>query len=142
MSNLKGQVLEKAASAVEQFQERAVVALDYSEASLSAIDEMLGEASEYIDDMPEEQISALVHLAGSYVLAVAANEFDGQFYWHEQQDQPVFVVGEPDFNVAIITFNKVRSRLNGDVADNLPFFFSGFAERARLPQSGDSAIFV
>lgn len=142
MSDLKEQVLEKAALAVQQFQERSVVTLDYSEESLSAIDEMLGEASEYIDEMPEDQISALVRLAGSYVLAVATNEFDGKFYWHQQQEQPVFVVGEPDFNVAIITFNRVRSRLGGDAADNLSFFFSGFAERARRSQSGDSALYV
>ncbi|NVJ62266.1 MAG: hypothetical protein HWE27_17900 [Gammaproteobacteria bacterium] len=142
MSELKEQVMEKAALAVEQFQERSVSALDYSEASLTAIEDMLDEASDFIDELPEEQINALTNLAGSYVLAVAANEFEGQFYWHEQQDQPVFVVGEPEFNVAIITFNKVRGRLNGDTADNLPFFYKGFAERARQAKSGDSALYV
>lgn len=142
MSELKEQVMDKAAFAVEQFQERAVSTLDYSEASLSAIEDMLDEASNFIDELPEEQINALTHLAGSYVLAVAANEFEGQFYWHEQQDQPVFVVGEPEFNVAIITFNKVRGRLNGEPADNLPFFYKGFAERARQAKSGDSALYV
>lgn len=142
MNELKEQVLDKATFAVAQFQERAVSALDYSEASLSAIEDMLDEASNFIDELPEEEINALTHLAGSYVLAVAANEFGGQFYWHEQQDQPVFVVGEPEFNVAIITFNKVRGRLNGDTADNLPFFYKGFAERARQAKSGDSALYV
>ena len=142
MSELKDQVIEKAELAVSQFQERAGGVLNYSEDSLSAIEEMLAEASEYINEIPEEQIDALIHLAGSYILAVAANEFDGQFYWHDQEDQPVFVVGEPDFNISIVTFNKVKGRLNGDEADNIPFFYQGFAERARKATKGDSALYV
>lgn len=141
MSELREQVMEKAELAISQFQERAGGVLNYSEASLSAIEDMLDEASNFIDELPEEQIDALIHLAGSYILAVAANEFGGQFYWHDQQDQPVFVVGEPYFNIAIITFNKVKGRLNGDTTDNIPFFYLGFAERARKAKKGDSALY-
>lgn len=142
MNDLKEQIMEKAKLAVSQFQERAGGVLNYSEDSLSAIEEILTEASEFINEISEEQINALIHLAGSYILAVAANEFDGQFYWHEQQNQPIFVVGEPDFNIAIIAFNKVKGRLSGDAAENIPFFYKGFAERARKANKGDSALYV
>jgi hypothetical protein len=41
------------------------------------------------------------------------------------------VVGEPAFRVAIMTWDKVRGQLSGDPADNIPFFYTGFAERVR-----------
>ena len=142
MNELKSQILEKARLAVEQFKNRAQSPLDYSAESLMAIEEMLDEASDFYNELPEDQISALIHLAGSYVLAVAAVEFEGNFYWYEQQNQPIFVVGEPNFNIAIATFSKVEGRLRGDVADNIAFFYKGFAERARLAKKGDSAIYA
>lgn len=54
----------------------------------------------------------------------------------------VIVVGEPEFHVAIITWDKVAGRLSGDPADNIPFFFAGFTERVRAAVPGDRAIFV
>ena len=62
--------------------------------------------------------------------------------WHEPHDQPVLVVGEPAFHVALMTWNKVRGRLGGDAADNLPFFYDGFAATARQAVPGRRVIYV
>lgn len=142
MNELKEQIFQKAELAIEQFESRAQSPLDYSAESLRAIEEILSEASDFYSELPEEQVGALIYLAGSYILAVAATEFEGSFYWLEQQNQPVFVVGEPNFNIAIATFSKVKGRLSGDSADNVSFFYQGFSERARLARKGDSALYV
>ena len=49
---------------------------------------------------------------------------------------------EPAYHVAFMTWDKVRGRLGGDLADNLPFFYDGFAERARQAAPGTRALYV
>ena len=53
----------------------------------------------------------------------------------------LLVVGEPKFHVAIMTFDKVRGRLGGDDADNIPFFYEGFAARIRSAKRGTKALY-
>jgi hypothetical protein len=73
---------------------------------------------------------------------VGFKTFGGQFLWHEGRDQPVLVVGEPECRVAMITWDKVVGRLKGDKADSIPFFWQGFAERARERKPGTDVLFV
>jgi hypothetical protein len=54
----------------------------------------------------------------------------------------VLVVGEPSFHVAMISWDKVRGRLNGDEADNIPFFYAGFAKRVREAEPGNHVPYV
>jgi hypothetical protein len=42
----------------------------------------------------------------------------------------------------LMTRDKVRGRLSGDAADNIPFFYSGFAERVRRAEPGTNAQYV
>jgi len=142
MSDLQEQISAKANLAVAQLQDRAAGTLDFSQGSLTQIEEMLDEASQYIDQMPDDQIEALVSLVGSYIFEVALRQFGGVFYWHTQNNQPVFVTGEPAAHIALITFDKVRSRLRGDVSDNIPFFYEGFATRATAPVAGTKVLYV
>jgi hypothetical protein len=142
VSSLEKQVQEKAGLAVNQLQERAGGCLNYSEESLDAIEAILDEAGQYADQMEQSNVDALVQLIGSYILAVAHKAHGGAFYWHEQQDQPVLVVGEPQRHVAIMTFSKVKSRLGGDKADNIPFFYQGFSTRVRSATPGTHALYV
>jgi hypothetical protein len=124
MNELSQQVAEKAERAVDQLCDRSNDSLDYSESSLSVVEDMLAEAAHFIDEMPAEQIDALVNMLGSYVLEVGRREFGGKYYWHDGRDQPVLVVGEPEYKIAMLTFDKVRGRLSGDEADNIPFLLS------------------
>ena len=142
MSELEEQVADKAERAVDQLRDRSGDSLDYSESSLSMVEEILAEASDYIEQMPKGQIEALVHLLGSYILEVARREFGGKFYWHDGRDEAVLVVGEPDYKIAILAFDKVRGRLSGDEAENIPFFNQGFATRARNPEAGCDILYA
>lgn len=140
--DLGTQVREKANLAVAQFQERAGGRLDYSEQSIAAVEEMLAEASKYSKQMSAADGKALVELMGSYVLEVAHRQFGGSYKWNERRAQPVLVVGQPKFSVAIMTFDKIRGRLAGEKADNVVFFFRGFVERVRSAVPGTNALYV
>lgn len=140
-TDLPFQVAEKANLAVAQFQERAGGRLDYSEQSIEMVEEMLAEASQFTSQMTETDQKALVQLLGSYILEVARRKFGGSYKWHEGCDQPVLVVGEPEFSVAIITFDKALGRLSGDTADNVVFFFRGFVDRVRSAVAGTNTLY-
>jgi hypothetical protein len=131
-----------AANAVEMCASRGDGALDYSEASLTVVEGMLAEAAAFAADMTPDQLTTLVQDFGCYILEVGRREFGGRYYWFSQRDQPVLVVGEPNFRVALLAWDKVRGRLTGDEGDNIPFFYAGFAERARRAKPGDDALYV
>ena len=142
MDSLEQQAADKAERAIDQLRDRSNDSLDYSESSLTVVEELLAEASAFVDDMPDDQIDALVRMLGSYVLEVGRRQFGGKYYWHDGRDQPVLVVGEPDCRIAMLTFDKIRGRLSGDEGDNIPFFYEGFAARARSPQPGADVLHV
>ena len=75
-------------------------------------------------------------------LEVARREFGGDYFWSDEKIQPVLVVGEPDFHVALMTWNKVRGRMSGDPADNIPFVYTGFKDRVRRGEPGTDALYV
>lgn len=93
-------------------------------------------------DLEPEQVTTLVQNFGCYILEVGRRAFGGRYLWHEGRDQPVLVVGEPDARVALLTWDKVRGRLGGDAADNILFFFQGFAEQARDATPGSDVLVV
>lgn len=61
---------------------------------------------------------------------------------HPDRDAPVLVVGEPRFRVAILTWDKTKGRLLGDEADNIPFFYAGFAGCVRSATDGVDALYL
>lgn len=140
---LTASIAESAAKFVELGQMRGDSAvLDYSRASLALVEDMATEAAEWSASLSIGQRDTLVRQMGSYLLEVARREFGGDYLWHEVQDQPVLVVGEPAYHLAMMTWNKVRSRLGGDPADNLLFFYEGFADRIHTAAPGTRALYV
>lgn len=142
MNAIQQEVTTAAERAVTSLQARAGGRLDWSIASLEAVDEMLEEASTYVADLDEAVVTGLVQQLGCYVLEVGRRAFGGEYFWHDEGEQPILVVGEPAAHVAIMTWSKVVGRLTGDVADNIPFFFNGFAEKAAAPEAGANVLFL
>jgi hypothetical protein len=142
MNDVLDEVVSAAERAVTALQARAGGRLDYSIASLAAVDEMLAEATDYVADLDENVVTGLVQQVGCYVLEVARRAYGGTYYWHPEGEQPVLVVGEPEAHVALMTWSKVVGRLTGDVGDDIPFFFDGFAAKAGAPEPGSSVLFV
>ena len=142
MNAIQEEVTTAAERAVTSLQARAGGRLDYSAASLAAVDEMLAEVSGYVADLDEAVVTGLVQQLGCYVLEVARRAYGGTYYWHDDGEQPVLVVGEPDAHIALLTWSKVTGRLTGDVGDDIVYFFHGFAEKAALPEPGGSVMFL
>ncbi|WP_020475330.1 hypothetical protein [Zavarzinella formosa] len=142
MADLAEQIAHSAAKVVASGESRNGSELDYSEASLAAVEAMLAEAAEFAGEMTPAHLTTLAQDIGCYILEVGRRSFGGRYLWHDQRDQPVLVVGEPIFRVAILAWNKVRGRLGGDTGDNIPFFYAGFAERVRSASPGTDALYV
>jgi hypothetical protein len=62
LTDLTSQIKEKAGLATSQFQGRARGALDYSEKRLEIIEEMLEEASKFVEQMPPKDSQSLIEL--------------------------------------------------------------------------------
>ena len=142
MNAIQDEVIDAAGRAVATLQARAGGRLDFSVASLAAVDEMLAEASAYVADLDEAVVTGLVQQLGCYVLEVGRRAFGGEYFWHEEGEQPILVVGEPAAHVALMTWSKVVGRLTGDVEDDIAYFFNGFADKAAQPEPGSNVLFL
>jgi hypothetical protein len=142
MNDFAAEIAKTAEEAAVTWARQGKRGLDFSQDSLETVEEMLSEAAAFIAEMDEEQVRYLVQSMGCYILEVARRSFGGKYYWYDQRDQPVLVVGEPGFKIAILTWDRVKLRLAGDPADNIPFFYQGFAERVRKAKTGDDALYV
>ena len=98
-------------------------ALDYSRASLGAVDDILHDYYGQGAELPEK----LHWLITSYLFEVARREFGGR-YLHGDDDNPlVLVVGASDAQVGVLGFGKVRGRTVNGPEDDLGFFYDGIA---------------
>ena len=110
--------------------------LDFSVKSLEVVDRALDEASDFYDEMGAEQRKNLISTVGSYVFEVARRNYGGNYFWYDQLNQPILVTGQPEFEVSIIAFEKVKGRIENGKEDNIPFYFAGYVEKVRSKQSG------
>lgn len=140
--DLTNLVMEKAQLAVDQMKARSADRLDYTEASVEVIDEILDDGSDFVDELPQEQIDTTVELLGCYLLEVARRAHGGKYYMFQARVKPVLVVGEPDYKVALLPFDKILGRFKGDAADNIPFYYKGFVDRVRTAEPGSDALYV
>jgi hypothetical protein len=142
MNAILEEVTRAAERAIVSLQVRAGGRLDYSIASLEAVDEMLAEVSGYVAELDEAVVTGLVQQLGCYVLEVGRRAFGGEYFWHDEGEQPILVVGGPAAHVALMTWSKVVGRLTGDVGDDIPFFFNGFVAKAEHPEPGSDVLFL
>lgn len=142
MNAIHEEVVSTAERAVAALQERAGGRLDGSVESLKVVDEMLVEVAEYVADLDEAVVTNLVQQLGCYVLEVGRRAYGGTYFWHEEGEQPILVVGEPEAHVALMTWSKVTGRITGDEGDDIVFFFDGFAAKAAHPEPGSNVLFL
>lgn len=142
MADFSEAVAQRAEHAVEVAGYLGAEGLDYSEASLVIVDRLLAESSRWIGELTPIQIDGFVTEFSCYILEVGRKEFGGRYLWHDGREALVLVVGEPDFRVAILAWDKVKGRVGGDAGDNIPFFYAGFAERVRKAVPGTDALYV
>jgi hypothetical protein len=142
MQDLSEQIADRAEEATVRFRDHAAGELDFSEASLDVVEAILDEAVEFLEELSPEQVEGLIQDFGCYIHEVARRAHGGTYYWLERRDQPILVVGEPEYRIALLTWDRVRSRLKGDPADNIPFYYQGFTARIARAQPGDDVLVV
>ncbi len=142
MNAIFEEVVAAAERAVGSLQARAGGRLDFSVESLGAVDEMLVEASAYVADLDEAVVTGLVQQLGCYVLEVGRRAFGGEYFWHEEGEQPILVVGEPVAHIALMTWSRIVGRLTGDEGDDIVYFFDAFAARAAAPEAGSNVLIL
>ena len=109
--------------------------LDFSVKSLEVVDNVLEEASDFYEEMNETQRQNLITSVGSYIFEVARRNFGGKYFWYDHLNQPILVTGQPEFEVSMIAFDKVKGRLENGKEDNIPFYFAGYVERVQKKES-------
>ncbi len=102
--------------------------LDFSIESLKELDDILEENSLFFKQADHETKRKMIIKAGSYVFEVARHNFGGKYYWYDRLDQPILVTGQPDFEMSLLAYEKVKGRFENGQEDNIPFFFDGFVE--------------
>jgi hypothetical protein len=117
-------------------------AFDYSIRSLNILDSLIEDFSDFSDPSDEELIDEFCSQAGSYILEVARRGYGGTYFWEDGLKQPMLKTGLPDFEITLLTFEKVRNRIINGEEDNIPYFFKGYSERVRKAEKGDSVTFL
>jgi hypothetical protein len=121
------QMVAHAAALVDQFKER--FNLDFSVESLAVLDKILEDtAKHYKNQMDKETQRRTIEKAGAYIFEVAKLNFGGTYFWYDALKQPILVTGQPEFDMSLLAYEKVKGRLENGYEDNIPFFFQGYIE--------------
>jgi hypothetical protein len=137
-----GKATANAEKIVRAFNTKYDGAFDYSIRSLNVLDSLIEDFSDFADLSDEEIIDDFCAQAGSYILEVARKSYGGVYFWDDNLKQPMLKTGLPEFEISILTFEKVKNRIvNGD-EDNIPYFFKGYSECVRRAEKGKAAIFL
>ncbi len=97
--------------------------LDYSEASLALVDQILDDFHTQQVPLPED----LHFLASAYVFETARREFGGRYARSDADNPFVLVIGEGDAEVGVCVMSKVNDRVANGAEDSIPFFYAGIA---------------
>jgi len=98
-------------------------ALDYSPASLRAVDDMLDDFHRQSAPLPDD----LHFLAASYVFEVVRREFGGRYLRGDDDDPFVLVIGDAGAQVGVMAFSRVMGRTLNGTEDDLVRFHDGIA---------------
>ncbi|MBO9617579.1 MAG: hypothetical protein J7539_00980 [Niabella sp.] len=109
--------------------------LDFSVESLTALEQLLEDASGFYTEMSPEQQRKIIEGAGAYIFEVARKSVGGTYYWYQKLGQPLLVTGQPRFETAILAFKQVRQRLENGKDDNIPVYFESYLEGVRQYRS-------
>lgn len=100
--------------------------LDFSIESLNDVDEWLGRLEQ--DNWDVDELYDLCSMVGCYIFETARRNYGGEYFWMENEQQPILIAGEPDFQVSIRVWQKVKGRLTNGKEDNIPFYIAGYKE--------------
>lgn len=115
---------------------------DYSIESLADVDDMLDDVRSSEKD--ENMLYNVYTMSGCYVFETARRNYGGEYYWLEDEQQPILVAGEPAFSVIIKAWEKTKGFLKNGREDSLAFYIQGYKEHIERgkAQRGYKALIV
>lgn len=144
-ANIQQEFISKANNHAERivraFNPKYDGAFDYSIRSLNILDSLIEDYADFSDPSDEEMIYDFCVQAGSYILEVARRNFGGVYFWEDDLKQPMLKTGFPDFEITLLTFNKVRNRITEGEEHNIPYFFKRYSEKVRKAEKGENVTF-
>ena len=97
MASLMDDIMETARNFTANMQENAGLTLDYSAGSLREVDELLEAFRQ--EDLDEEALFNISSMVGCYVFETARRCHGGEYFWIEEEQQPILAAGLPEFSV-------------------------------------------
>ncbi|MBK6521604.1 MAG: hypothetical protein KBG47_11450 [Bacteroidia bacterium] len=111
--------------------------LNYSENSLLNVDWFVDDQYQFGDPLNAEYNNEIIELVGSYVLEVARRIYGGNYSWNEEKTEPILITGQPEFEISLSIYDKVRTRLETEHSENIIYYFNLFAEKVKAAKAGD-----
>ena len=111
--------------------------LDYQPDSLRHLDLLLTEVQNFLDDMHPDQVKFLVSAFGSYLFEVVRRTHGGTYYWYEPEDQPVLILGEPEYKISMLAFGKIQKLLT-DASESISQYYGRVVDQLQMAQPGDN----
>ncbi|NDV79496.1 hypothetical protein [Dysgonomonas sp. 511] len=102
--------------------------LDFSIGSLHTIDSIIEENTTFYNQADDDTKRKMIVKIGSYIFEVARRNFGGRYFWYDKLDQPILVTGQPEFEMSLLAYDKVKGRFENGSEDNIPFFFDGYVQ--------------
>lgn len=140
MASLIDDIMETAGNFTANMQEHGEIALDYSAESLREVDDLLEAFGQ--EELDEEALFNISSMVGCYVFETARRCYGGEYFWIEEEQQPILVAGLPEFSVGIKAWEKVKGRLINGKEDDIPFYVAGYAEHIGKAQKGTRVTIV
>lgn len=126
MGKLMDDIVNTANNFANGFGEALGYTFDYSVESLAEVDDMLDDVRSSEKD--ENVLYNVYTMSGCYVFETARRNYGGEYYWLEDEQQPILVAGEPDFSVIIKAWEKTKGYLKNGHEDSLSFYIQGYKE--------------
>lgn len=126
MGKLQENIVTTANNFVSRMQESGFDEFDFSIKSLEEVDEFLDSFEG--QNLNEDVLYNVSSMAGCYIFETARQNYGGEYYWLEDEQQPILIAGEPDFSVSIRAWQKVKGRILNGTEDNIPFYIAGYKE--------------
>lgn len=130
----QAEFIERVAEAAALFTAAAVEhahELDFSQASLEAVDDILQRAHEGSLHLDAAQAMG----AAAYIYEVARQNYGGQYEVCDNDDPVVLVTGSPHFEVCLCAMSRVERRLRAGADASIPAFFDAYVQRVAVRAS-------
>ena len=142
MNRLDDEVQKCAKRVVKMSRDRGHDVLDYTDASIELVEEMLAEAAAHATRMTEDAVRRLAQDVGCYILEVARRNHGGVFDWAADRNEPSLIITGPQISITLFCWDKVRERLREGGATNVAAFYADYVERLKQAKPGDRIVFL